>query len=128
MNFFKTFFASCLGALVAFIILIVLGIGILTAMVSAVESGSEYSVADKSVLQLKITAPIAELELDEPLSDLIPGAGESNTGLINLKSVIAHAKEDGAIQGIYLNISSLSAGISSVGEIRDALLDFRTSG
>lgn len=124
MNFLKTFFASCLGALVAMGLLVILIFGIIAAL-----SGEKQEVvADDSVLHLKLETPIRELELEDPLSDLFPGAADQNHGLIQIRQAIHHAKTDPKIKGIYLNTSQVMTGIASLQEIRDALIDFKSSG
>jgi protease IV len=124
MGFLKNFLSSCLGALMAFILVIVIGI----ALIAALASDREVEIADNSVLILNLETPITELEVDDPLAEAFPGASEQNIGLIQLKQAIAHAKDDAKIKGIYLTTSSLHTGFSSVKEIREALLDFRKSG
>jgi len=124
MGFFKSFFASCLGTLVALVVLIFLGVAIL----SSVASESQVVISDNSVLHLKLESPITEQEVEDPLSELFPGAGDQSIGLIQLKQAIEFAKTDDKIKGIYLNISYLQAGISTVDEIRESLIDFKSSG
>ena len=124
MSFFKSFFASCLGTLVALLVLIFLGI----ALVTSLASEKEIVISDNSVLHLKLDAPISEQEVEDPLSELFPGAGNQSIGLIQLKQAINNAKIDSKINGIYLNINYLQAGISTIDEIRQSLLDFRSSG
>jgi protease IV len=124
MSFLKNFFASCLGALVA----ILLFFGLIISIFSVLSSSNEVTIADNSVLYLKLEAPISELEVDDPITELFPGAGEPGIGLLQLRQAIAHAKEDAKIKGIYLNLSFISAGIATVEEIRESLLDFRKSG
>jgi len=125
MSFLKSFFASCLGALVAMVLLVILGIGVVASLQSA---GSEEIIADHSVLHLKLEAPISELEVDDPVADVFPGAGENSYGLLQIKQVIKHAKDDPKIEGIYLNTSMLMTGIASIQELREALSDFKSSG
>lgn len=124
MSFLKNFFASCLGALVA----IILFFGLIFFVFSILSSSTEVTIADNSVLYLKLDAPISELEVDDPLTELFPGAGESGIGLLQLKQAILHAKDDAKIKGIYLNLSLISAGIATVAEIRSSLQEFRQSG
>ncbi len=124
MSFLKSFLASCLGTLVALVVLIVLGIFILGSLASE----KEIVIADNSVLHLKLDVRITEQEVEDPLSELFPGAGDQSIGLIQIKRVIENAKTDDKIKGIYLNINYLQAGISTVDEIRESLLDFRSSG
>lgn len=124
MSFLKSFFASCLGTVVALGVLILVGILIL----SLVASEKEVVITDNSVLHLRLESPITEQEVEDPLSELFPGAGNQSIGLIQLKQAIETAKTDNKIKGIYLNINYLKAGISTVDEIRESLLDFRSSG
>ncbi len=129
MNFIKTFFASCLGSLVALGLIIILTIAFITAMVSGL-SGDETKtmIEDNSVLHLKLDVPISENEIENPLEGLpIPGA-ESPLGLLPFKKVIANAKEDSKIQGIYLDLSIFMGGYGVAKEVRDALIDFKSSG
>ena len=123
MGFFKTFFSSCLGTLVAFIILIVLCI----SLISILTGEKQEIIGDNSVLVLKLNTPITELEIDDPLAELLP-SGQKGIGLIQLKQAIANAKEDPKIKGIYLNTAMLMAGPTTIEEIRQSLLDFKKSG
>ena len=124
MNFFKSFFASCLGTLVALIVLIFLGIGVIAVL----SADSEVAVADNSVLHLRLEAPISELEVEDALAEIFPGAGDQTLGLMQLKQAIVFAKTDHKIKGIYLNTSFLMTGTATLQELRDALLDFKKSG
>lgn len=124
MGFLKNFLASCLGALVAFVVLFVVG-GIVFSMI--INSENKVVISDNSVLYLDLNSPIAELAIDDPLAELIPG-DEPTIGLLQLKDAIAYAKTDAKVEGIYLRLSELQSGITSIKEIRESLLDFRESG
>lgn len=129
MNFIKTFFASCLGSLVALGLILVITILIFISLISGI-SGDENKtiVKENSVLHLKLDMPINENEIDNPLEGLpIPGA-ETPMGLLQFKKAITHAKEDAKIQGIYLDLSIFMGGYGVAKEVRDALLDFKSSG
>ena len=130
MNFFKAFLASCLGSLVALVVLFFLMIGVFSAMISSFSTDDKLvTVAENSVLHLNLNVPIAEMEIENPLDGLpIPGNEDSPIGLIELKNAIAHAKTDEAIKGIYLEVSMFQGGYAQAKEIREALLDFRKSG
>lgn len=128
MNFFKTFFASCLGAVAAFLILGFLSILIVSTFLGSLSNESLTVIPDKSVLHLKLDVPITENEINDPFEDLpIPGA-VSSQGLIPLKRSLKHAKSDPKIQGIYLEVSTFMAGYGVAREIRESLLDFKASG
>ncbi|HRE66336.1 MAG TPA: signal peptide peptidase SppA [Cyclobacteriaceae bacterium] len=129
MNFFKTFLASCLGSLLAFIVLCVLGFFLLVGMVASFsDSNQQVVVKDQSVLHLKLDGTITENEIEDPLEDMpIPGI-VSSTGLLPLKRAIKNAKDDSKIKGIYLEVGTLMGGYGVARELREALVDFRKSG
>lgn len=129
MNFFKAFLASCLGSLLAFAILIVLMIFFVSALVSGLSNEATQSViSENSVLHLKLDVPITENEIEDPFEGLpIPGAVTS-IGLLPLKKSIEQAKQDPNIKGIYLDLSVFMSGFGVAREIRQALLDFKSSG
>jgi protease-4 len=124
MNFWKAFFASCLGSLVAMGLLVVIIIAILSA-----SGGQEVQVKESSILQLDLDAPINEIEKETPLAvSIVGGEGPHPIGLAQLRQTINHAKEDNNIKGIYLKVSLPRTGYTVIEEIREALLDFRESG
>ena len=85
-------------------------------------------VKDNSVIHLKLDVPISENEIENPFEGLpIPGA-ESSLGLLPFKKVISNAKTDSKIQGIYLDLTIFMGGYGVAKEVRDALIDFKTSG
>lgn len=129
MNFFKTFLASCLGSLLAFLVLCGLGFFLLIGMVASFsDSKDQVIVKNQSVLHLKLNGPITENEIEDPFEDLpIPGAVPT-TGLLPLKRAITNAKNDPKIEGIYLDINTLMAGYGVARELRQALVDFKESG
>lgn len=129
MSFGRAFLSSCLGALTAMIAFFFLAFLFLSALVTAVSEDKKVEVRDNSVLHLELDAEINELEVDNPLAGLpVPGGEIRKIGLIPLKQAIAQAKDDGKIQGIYLDVSQTRAGFSTLEEIRQSLLDFRESG
>ena len=124
MNFFKAFFASCLGTVAALVILIMVCIG----MIAVLSNDGEVAIAEGSVLHLRLEAPITELEVEDPLSEIFPGTGDQSLGLLQLKQTIGYAKTDPKIKGIFLNTSYVVTGHATLQELRDALIDFKKSG
>lgn len=121
--------ASCLGSLVAFIILIVLMVFFVTALISGLSNDDAVTtVKDKSVLHLKLNVQITENDLEDPFEGLpIPGT-VSSIGLLPFKQTLKYAKSDAKIEGIYLDLSVFTSGYGVAREIREALLDFKSSG
>lgn len=87
----------------------------------------------KSVYRLQLKGTLVEqAQESNPLAGLLsasPYYNQSETvGLDDLLSNIRLAKTDDRIEGIYLDGGSLSMAPASAKAIRDALLDFKTSG
>jgi protease IV len=101
MNFFKTFLASCLGSLVALIALTVLlfivWIGIIGSIMSGVSNSEPTSVESRSILHLKLDAPIIETQSEDAIGGFPFGGNVQPIGLVQLKNVINHAKSDSKI-------------------------------
>lgn len=101
----------------------------ITALISGLSNDDALTlIKDKSVLHLKLDVPITENDLEDPFEGLpLPGA-VSSIGLLPLKRTIEHAKSDPKIEGIYLDLSMYMGGYGVAREIRQALLDFKSSG
>ncbi|GLU53221.1 signal peptide peptidase SppA [Dyadobacter frigoris] len=125
LQFFKYVFATLVGILVFFILsfFILIGIG------SALSSDEKVVVEDKSVLKLDLNKPIAEVGVENPLSELGgPFSGNENvTGLKDIKDALKSAQKDDKIKGIYLKAENPQAGWATLEEIRNQLLEFKKS-
>ena len=126
--FWKAFFASLLAILIASFLMII----VLAGMISAFTSFKDQTVTikDQSLLLLKLDSRIVERKSNNPFEDFeFPGIKSSTTtGLNQIISCIEKAKTDNRIKGIFLELSDIRAGYASVEEIRNALIDFKTSG
>ena len=124
MNFWKAFFASCLGALVAMILLCV----IIVAIISA-SGGEEVKVRESSILKLDLDVPVIETEKESAFAfSMLDGNAPKPIGLAQLRQTIEHAKDDDNIKGIFVNVSLPQTGYTTIEEIRQALIDFRSGG
>ena len=125
MNFFKSFFASCLGSVVAMIVVI---FGLI--WIISLSGGDEVLISDNSVLHLDLDVPIVETEREDPFASIpfIGGNAPRPVGLAQLRLAISKAKDDARIKGIYLNVSVPQAGYAAIEEIRKSLEDFRSGG
>jgi len=119
-QFFKFVLATVLGLVVFSILSFVLLIG----LGAALGSSSEKTVADNSVLELRLDKPISERKQS---ADLF-GSSSATIGLLSLRQTIGEAKSDDHIKGILLNLGLVRGGMASLEEVRDALLDFKQSG
>lgn len=127
-EFFKFMLASIVGVIIAGLLLILITIGIISAMVSV--SDQPVSISSNSLLFLKFDYDIVDRARKSPFEGLDFGMfqGEKEVGLNDLLDCIHKAKTDDNIKGIYLNPMDIQAGMASVEEIRNALKDFKTSG
>ncbi len=128
-QFFKFMFASMFGVMIAGLLLFFIFIGIISSIVSASKDDEVATIEENSILYLKLDAPINDRGSDNPFKNFnfIEFQSEKDLGLNDILANIAKAKTDDNIKGIYLDISVIPAGIASVEEIRNALLDFKQS-
>ncbi|MBL7924579.1 MAG: signal peptide peptidase SppA [Bacteroidia bacterium] len=128
-QFIKIFFASMLGFIFGLIVLFFLLVFILSAMVSSI-GNEEVKIADGSILHINLDYPIRERTSKNPFDSFSFNTFETSLhpGLNDILKSIRHAAKDEKVKGIYLDITSFQGGLASVNEIRDALLDFKTSG
>lgn len=122
------FLRNLLATLVGLTVFTLLGIFFIFGIIAAASVEEMPTVSEESVLSLKLSGVLFERSVDDPIADLFPGAAESRVGLLEIMKSIKHAKNDPKIRGIYLEPFFLSGGYASLQEIRDALLDFKSSG
>jgi protease-4 len=127
-SFLKYTLATIVGVMIAGFLMMILSIGIFSSLISMSER--TVTVKDKTVLMLRFEDEIIERANKNPFNDLdIPGiSGTKQTGLDEILACIEKAKTDDNIKGIYLNPSMINAGLASLEEIRNALIDFKESG
>ena len=125
-QFFKFMFASMLGTFFLFILVILISIGIIATVV-ATASNDETVISKNTVL--RVTLSKAVVDRSSKMKFVMGYAGpDKATGLNDILDNLKKAKKDDNIAGIYLDLSEISAGISTIDEIRDGLIDFKTSG
>ena len=126
--FWKAFVASFAAIVVATLLFIFLIAGLVSSLATMTEQ--PITVREHSLLILKLDNKIVERKSNNPFEDIeFPGMEKSSTtGLNQIFHAIHQAKNDDKIKGIYLELSEISAGYASAEEIRNALIDFKTSG
>ncbi len=127
-QFFKFMFASMLGFLICFFILAAILIAGISTMIKSSED-EVFKISENSVLVLKFDDEIMDRASKNPFDNFNFSSLKSNhqLGLNEILKDIQKAKNDNNIKGIYLQLSSIPAGIATVEEIRNALLDFKSS-
>ncbi|WP_339865860.1 signal peptide peptidase SppA [uncultured Algoriphagus sp.] len=129
------FLGNVLAVIVGLFVFSILGVLLMFGLIGIVASSSgseEVSVSENTVLHLDLNGRTIVERTSEDDLDLSmfgnPFGQEFNAGLINLKKAIAEAKTNENIKGIYLNTGLVMAGQASLLELREALIDFKTSG
>jgi len=125
-QFFKFVLATIVGLIITGVIFLLIGI----AIVVAASSDNTDEVASNSVMHISLGASIPERTPDNPLKgfSFLGLDGDKSIGLNDILANIKKAKTDDNIKGIYLDESDSQAGEATVEEIRNALIDFKTSG
>jgi len=127
-DFFKFMLASMLGFILIGLIIFFISLGLLIGLMSYVEQ-QEVLVQENTVIRIDLKDPVPErTPKEDMLSGIATGSFKTILGLNDILSNISDAKEDDNIKGIILNVNIVPTGISTLEEIRKALLDFKESG
>lgn len=126
---------GCLGGCLIFLVVYFLCCGVLGWLMGDMFSSSTVELKDKTVYRLQLKGTLVEQAKEaNPFAGLMGSmpygnyAAEESVGLDNILSNIRLAKNDDKILGIWLDDASLSVAPANAKVIRDALLDFKTSG
>jgi protease IV len=127
-NFFKMVLATIVGVVFSSLIMFFILAGIIGALVAT--GNTPVVVKPNSILKLTLDKPIVDRTQNNPLAGLnFHGLGKpKQDGLNDILDNIKKAKNDKNIKGIYLEITVIPAGIATIEEIRNALIDFKKSG
>lgn len=125
---------SFVGAFLAFLIFMFVGMIMSFAIMGSMGSGSSkkaVSVSKHSILKLDLGATINERGGNDPLDmmSLMRGNGlPSSLGLNTVLSAIENAAKDDKVDGIYIECNGLNAAPATLKTIRRALKEFKKSG
>lgn len=127
-QFFKFMFASFAGTLLTILVIFLL----FAAMISSIIAMSEnetVTVKPNSVLQLNWNTPITDRASDNPLEGFDFATMKSNkpAGLNEILKNIDKATKDDNIEGIFIDMETIPAGIATTEEIRNKLLEFKSA-
>lgn len=123
-SFFKVFFA----VLLAFIVIIFLGIFILAGVIGSTLSSDKTEISANGVLVLETSQPLSEQKIINPLS-MFSRKGDGETpGLFDVVRLIDNAAQDEKIKGIYLKVEGNANGFATNQEFRNAIQRFKDAG
>ncbi|HRC32793.1 MAG TPA: signal peptide peptidase SppA [Bacteroidia bacterium] len=128
-QFFKFFFASMLGFIVGSVVLFFLLILMIAGVVSTMSGPKTMAIHGPHVLKINLQQPLTERTPNNPFRNFRAGEIKSQMqpGVYDIIEDLDKAANDKNIKGIYLNITDIDGGISSVEEIRNAILKFKKS-
>lgn len=128
-EFFKYVFATIVGVVISSVVLFVLFFVILISAISSMNADKKIIVKENSILYLNLDQSIIERTPENALAGIpIIGGGEEKViGFNDLIKALKAAKTDDNIKGIYINVSAPNAGMATMLEVRNAILDFKTS-
>jgi len=119
-------FASMMGFILSFVLLFLF----IIVGVSTTSSKKVVKLESNTILHLTLNQNITDRTNDNPFAGIAGGSfgGEQSTGLNDILHNIQKAAKNENIIGIFLDISSIPAGIATIEEIRNELIAFKKSG
>lgn len=126
-EFFKFLFASMLGVFLTLIILFFVFLGLVKSMMDFAEN-EVVAVPNNTILYINFSQPINDRTPTPSLFDALSPEKSDAIGLNDILKNLEKAKVDPNIDGIYMELSFVQAGISKLEEIREAMIDFKKSG
>lgn len=128
-DFFKYVLANFVGLILYTIVFFFLMFGIAGIFASLGGGNQTVVVKPNSVLHLSFSSEIYDRGNTNSfdLSSLL-GEAQPSAGLNEILKSIANAKTDNNIKCIFIDGEDVPAGLSTIDEIREAILDFKTSG
>ncbi|MFN8256716.1 MAG: signal peptide peptidase SppA [Bacteroidales bacterium] len=127
-TFFTTLLASVLGTVIAGIILFFLAFVVIAGLIASAEDEGVTEINKNSVLMLDFSSQITDRDPGSFRDfDLLSMQVNKGTGLNTILNNIQKAAKDENIDGIFLKLNSLDAGVATIEEIRNALIDFKKS-
>ncbi len=125
-NFLSSLLATIIGLLIMTFVVFLIFVGI----ISASTSKEVVEVKENSLLVAKFSNRIIDRANNNPLSKVLAGnfAFDDVMGLNQILKDLDKAKSDDNIKGIFLKLANVPSGMATLGEVRNALLDFKESG
>ncbi len=128
-DFFKYTLATIVGVIVSVILLgFVFFVGFFV-LIASLGNEKPIAISSNSVLTLNLDAPIIERTPEKPLRDLLfwEESERRSIGFNDAIQALKAAANDSKIKCVYIEVSSPSAGMATMKEIRDAILEFKKS-
>ena len=126
----KSFLKLTLATFVALSIFAMIFLFVIIGIIGSASSKEPFTLKENSILKLELSNEIVDRAIENPLENFNIQAMkiDGKIGLNTLLKQLFLAKTDDKIKGIYLDLTAIPAGVATMEEIRDAILDFKTSG
>ncbi len=125
ISFWRIFWPTLIAIIVASVIGIFSFFGLLGGIIASLSSEDNEDVQG-AILRMKLEGTIFENSKSE--LDPYTFSVKHQLGLSDLLFGLAQAKKDKSIKGIYIELSNVSAGYSTLKELKAGIEDFKKSG
>jgi protease-4 len=127
-SFLKYTLATIVGILISGLLFFIVFFSVVGGMISKGEEPAE--IKSQSILKMNLDRTIMDRSSKSPFEsfDFMSFEPRKMLGLNDILANIEKAGKDDDIEGIYLDLSVIPAGMATVEEIRNALIDFKESG
>ena len=124
----RIFLKSFLAALLALVVFATIIFGLLFGWIAALTSTQKSETGTNAVVYIDLGQTFHEQEDENPLATIGRSNQYNQPGVYDIVRLIAYAKRDSSVKGIYLRCNDNPNGFATSEEIRNALLDFRQFG
>lgn len=121
----KSIFSSCLGTLIAFLVLIAISYAVFSIMIA--QSKKPPKINPQTVLRLSLNKEVPE-RTNNVQFETFEWKNEDILGLHDLLYVLEKAKSDDNIVGVFLDADMVDLGLAGIRSLREGLIDFRQNG
>src|SRR6056297_215886 len=127
-SFLKYTLATIVGLLITGLLFFLIFFSVVGSMISKQEEPA--TIKSQSVLKVNLSHMIMDRTTKDPFAnfDFQSFSPRKTLGLNDILANIEKASKDDNVEGIYMDLSVIPAGMATVEEIRNALLDFKESG
>lgn len=129
-QFFKMVFANVIGLFITGVLAMVIGVGIIGAIVGSATNDEEVKIKENTILKLNFKNGVID-QSQGNFFDNFDFENMKEVKVLTLKKVldnIEKAKTDDNIKGIYISLKGVNMNLANMDEIRKAIVDFRSSG
>ena len=126
-EFFKYVFATVVGIVISSVVIGILFFIVFVGMISSIGSEKETVVKKNSVLYLNLDQVISERTPEDSFGSLFGSSSDKTIGFNDVIRALKKAETDEKIQAVYINVSAPNAGMATMLEVRNAIIDFKKS-